>query len=147
MSAQDFLSLPQHERSGEEARLFGEARLVMGNFYASITGTCVLQDRGTPSGEHYMGMVVLFNIADTLRSEEALRSNLCRFGEITSCTLLYSKRDCALVSFASASMADMAIDGLAKEQRAAAHYCNTTPYDHRGWVSKHSVLKHNLHVP
>ena len=84
----DFVSLPQKPRSEEENGLFRSGLKVMGFFYASITGTAVIQVKDMPPRPRcYDGKIIIFELQAHQLSDELLSQDLSRFGVEVSCRI------------------------------------------------------------
>ena len=122
---------------------------VMSFFYASITGTQVIQQKHIPERPStYDGGVQLFGLDKALWTEEALRTDMSHFGSVVSCEICPALVDLkegaagrevatvhkanAVVRFTTHAEAETAIGGLAKQERGAAFLYNSTPYDGKG---------------
>ena len=82
----DYSSLHQKSASGdrtpEENEAFKRALAVMGDLYASVTGTTVLQSPEIPQcPEEYSKMICLFGLKDGI-GEEEIRKALSAAGEV-----------------------------------------------------------------
>ena len=63
----DIASRPQPEQTDEEVEIGNKALGVMSSFYASITGTCVIQQKEVPPRPPmYDGAIQLFGLANEL---------------------------------------------------------------------------------
>ena len=149
----DIASRPQPEQTRDEAEIGVRALEVMSSFYASITGTAVLQQKTVPSRPAmYDGGVQLFGIKEELRTAEALTEDMRQFGAVVSCEILPSLVDLragvaerqvetvhaanAIVRFATHAEAEAAVAGLKAQKRGATFLYNDTPYEGvggRGW--------------
>ena len=117
----------------------------MSSFYASVTGTCVLQQKAVPPRPPaYDGAIQLFGLSGALCEDmNALREDMVRFGTVGEVKILPTlvdlhtdrpgreiaciKKANAIVRFASHAEAEAAIAGLHEERRGAAqgHIGNT----------------------
>jgi len=154
----DIASRPQPEVTDEEEKMGEKALAVMSSFYASITGTAVLQQRQVPPRPpQYDGSIMLFGFDLALMPDEAtLRDDLSQFGTVVSCAILPAlvelkplagaqemgteatgtssrvvarvKKANAIVRFKTHAEAEAALEGLKKQRRGAATLYNDTPY-------------------
>ena len=146
----DVASRPQPPCTAEERDIGEKALMVMSSFYASITGTAVLQQKAIPDRPAlYDGTLQLFAVSEELRDEAALRADLASFGALETCEILPALVDLdeagairtthsahAFVRFASHEHAEVAAESLRSQGRAACLGWNGTLYEGvggRGW--------------
>ena len=85
----DVASRPQPPMTEEEQVIGDKALAMMSSFYASIGGTCVIQQKEVPPRPaQYDGWCMLFGIAEELRTKSALVADLAQFGTVTECEIL-----------------------------------------------------------
>ena len=141
----DYTSVPQKsaisERTAREQEQFTRGLEVMGNFYASVTRTSVVQVKHVPPRPaQYDGRVLAFNLpADT--REDHLRIALSEFGTVADCTVIPGEGACsATVRFATHAEAERAVADMKSNPNgwSTLEY-NDRPYDGderaegRGW--------------
>jgi len=144
----DFASLPQkgengEQRTPEEKTAFADGLKVMTNFYASLTGTAIVQLKDIPTRpSYYDGRVTVFDPPAAGASsgsggdglEASVRADLGRFGTVVKLSvdpgfLRGDEDSVANVCFASHEQALRCIDALKDEERGAATVYNETAYD------------------
>ena len=134
-----FASLPQRDRTGErteeEATVFKRALSVMALFYASLTGTSVLQLKDVPPRPAaFDGRIVLYTVHSAGDTEEqhatkaeALRAELVeRFGAVDEMKRVGENLH---MRFGTHDAALRCVEALKTERRAIAFEYNTTAYD------------------
>jgi len=146
----DMASRPQPPCTDEEREIGNKALMVMSSFYASITGTTVIQQKAIPHRPSlYDGTLQLFGLREELRTPEALSQDLSVYGVLLSCEILPAHVELneageitkvlganAYVRFTTQEEAEEAADDLRLKKRACAMGWNATPYEGvggRGW--------------
>ena len=86
----DFACLPQPPRSADEQAMFDRGLLAMGSFYASLTGTTVLQRKIIPDRPpEFDGRIIVFpppgGLTEHQKTPEALKRHFSKFGEVVDC--------------------------------------------------------------
>ena len=145
----DYTSVPQKsaisERTAQELEQFKRGLEVMGNFYASVTRTSVMQVKHVPPRPaQYDGRVLFFNLpADT--QEDELRTALSEFGTVVDCNVLQGEGACSAgIRFATHAEAERAVaemksNPIGSRQSWSTLEYNDRPYDGderaegRGW--------------
>ena len=124
------------KRTEEEDASFCRALDVMADLYASAVGTTVLQFKEIPPRpKEFEGGLALFGLADEA-NETTIRSELSRFGAITSVTV--GGWPPAVVRFGAHEAVEAALAALGASPPAAlcqdlAHLYKEVPYDDKGW--------------
>ena len=127
----DFASLPQKPRTEDETDQFKSGLKVMGFFYASVTGTAVIQVKDMPPRPRcYDGKVVIFNLQAHQLSEFLLSQDLSRFGIVVNCRI-DAENGVAGIQFESHDAAERACNEL---EDADLLY-NGRGYDRSGWCT------------
>ena len=130
----DYAALPQRGKDGSprsptEQDCFKAGLGVMGSFYASLTGTTVLQLKDVPPRPPaFDGCLMLYN---TTESEVALREKLGVFGQLTRLEVAPTGGE-VHVRFASHQHAEECVAAQLKAGRAASLTYNATHYDRDG---------------
>lgn len=154
----DIASRPQPEQTDEEAEIGRMALEVMSSFYASVTATCVIQQKAIPPRPpSYDGQLQLFGLPVALQEPQALQDSMGRFGTVLGVEILPSlvelaegpgrniahvKQANAIVRFATHFEAEAAVTQLRQEKRGAALLYNDTPYEGkggRGWCRRRAL--------
>ena len=140
----DYASLPQRGRDGtdrtaEEVKAFKSGLDVMAYFYASLTGTGVLQLKDVPTRpSQYDGRIALFFETKEKPEQEALRAEMSAFGQVVDLAIFDTH---AHVWFAIHEHAVQAVEALRRQQRGVDYIYNTTAYDcergehYSGWCT------------
>ena len=138
----DFASLPQKPRTEKDVETFKAALNVMISMYASVTGTCVLQQKAIPPRPpEYDGMVTILGLSPPA-DESALRAELSAHGEVLHYQLNlpdaldYTQNVTVHLRYASHEDAVAAIEAHRNAGRAALLTYNERAYDGdggRGW--------------
>ena len=103
----------------------------MGLFYASITGTAVLQLKDIPERPaEYDGRVVVFDLCPADADEAAVRNDVGRFGDVVEAAVVAGSP--ARVRFSSHEEAERCVAALRNESRGASFEYNETSYSREG---------------
>ena len=106
--------------------MFKRALPVMNKLYASICGTTVIQLKDIPPRPaEYDGRVLIFDLHPSSTDEEAVRTDLGRFGTVVE---LAVEGSVATARFASHEEAEHCVATLHSESRGAGCLYNETCY-------------------
>jgi hypothetical protein len=111
----------------------------MNKCYASICGTAVIQLKDVPPRPaEYDGRVTIFDLGPASADEEAVRTDLARFGNVVEFAVVTGV---ATVRFASHDEAERCVVALQRESRDACLVYNATHYSrdcgepYSGWCA------------
>lgn len=124
-------SATEGDRTIKENASFKRAIAVMGDLYASVAGTTVLQSKEVPKcPEEFANIICLFDLKDGM-GEKEIRAALAGVGEIKDVKITGYPN--ALVTFASPPDAKAVSKAVTVLCKGSCPYYNGRSYDERGW--------------